>query len=173
MIWFAVVFIAGMGNVSSEAIAKTNSPAPIIQADFCLGFVNLGDDFAKIKDGFEPPLAMTDRRLWGADGQYHSTWENTDAVVMVTESSAMFRVQRFEVFSGKYPTLRGVQVGDSADDVIRAYGEPHSKGTRDATTILAYNRQGVPNPYSNNLIFYADANSGEIKSIKFVDAAAE
>lgn len=173
VIWMTIIYIAGLGNVLACAMEKNNFREPLAQTDFCVGFVHLGDDFDKIKNGFEPPLIRVDRKLWGNDGRYHSTWKNSGAEIVVTELPDMQRVDTVRISANQYCTLRGVRVGDSVDDIICTYGEPHWLITTDEDKRLLYNMQREPNPYINNLIFVSDPASGKIKSIWLYDAMAE
>ncbi|HWR38172.1 MAG TPA: hypothetical protein VN611_01615 [Patescibacteria group bacterium] len=169
-----VIFCLLAGSILAfpGAALAGSVPGPMTQQDFGVGALQLAADFNSLAGRFDPPLVQVKRVLWGADGRYHVTWQNDFVEISAIELPEALPVSRVRVSSSQYPTPRNVRVGDTVEDVERAYGPPHMMRTIGDEQRLVYNREGGPNPYINSLVFFIDAD-GKITGIALFDATAE
>ncbi len=87
--------------------------------------------------------------IYDASRGFSVTVTKTRGLVMIACASQPYLAQRIRDFSGK--TDKGIAIGASVADVVRAYGEPSSRMTRDGNvTDLSYNMLNM------QLVFFDD-----------------
>jgi hypothetical protein len=77
--------------------------------------------------------------LYGSRGYFFGAGKIA-GVVSISCSAQAITITKIRDFAGK--TDKGIALGASAADIIRAYGEPGSKETKDGSTYMTYNRLG-------------------------------